>query len=184
MNKVQTIIYPFKYGQVKNQHGIVLIVSLTILMVMTLIGVSAMKTSSMQERMSGNSRDYQIAFEAAEIALRAGEDYIKSISAAADFSSTGGNNGKFTPRSIAASAAWQIETNWTTSNTNSVILANVSNNPEYIIEILDSNYGEIEDLELGGGPIGDITLFRITARGYGKNPNTKVMLQADFGKVL
>ena len=183
MNNSKIIIKPLRHGQFKNQRGVVLIMSLTILMVLTLIGVSAMKTSSLQERMSGNARDYQIAFEASEIALRAGEDYVKSISTTADFSS-GGGNGKFVARTVSSSGAWQIESNWTDGNTTPVTLADVSKNPEFIVEILDSTYGQIEDLTPGGGTSGIIGLFRVTARGYGKNPNTKVMLQADFGKLM
>ena len=183
MSKLNIILNPLSLGQIKHQRGVVLIVSLTILMVLTLIGVSAMKTSSLQERMSGNSRDYQTAFEAAELALRAGEDYIKTISTTTDFSSTGAN-GKFVARTISSPGAWQIENNWTSGNTTQVTLANVSKNPEYIIEILDSTYGQTDELTPGGSSSGIIALFRVTARGYGKNPNTKVMLQADFGKLM
>ena len=183
MNNPNTIHTPLSNGKFKNQRGVVLIMSLTILMILTLVGVSAMKTTSLQERMSGNSRDYQVAFEAAEIALRAGEDYIKSISTAADFSA-GGGNGKFEARNPTASSAWQSENNWTSGNTTSVALGYVNKSPEYMIEIVDSTYGEIDDLTPGGGLSGNITLFRVTARGYGKNPNSKVMLQADFGKVM
>lgn len=185
MNNTTTILFPLSRGMLNKQRGVVLIMALTILMVLTLIGVSAMKTSSLQERMSGNSRDYQIAFEAAEIALRAGEDYIKTISTTADFTSAGAN-GKFTARTIDATAigAWQDETNWTSGNTTSVTVPNVSKNPEFMVEILDSTYGQVEALTPGGSTSGVIALFRVTGRGYGKNPNTKVMLQADFGKLL
>ncbi len=185
MNNPKISLNLLRAGQIKNQRGVVLILALTILMILTLIGVSAMKTSSLQERMSGNARDYQTAFEAAEIALRAGEDYLKTISLVADFSSTGGSagaTGKFTARAISAPEAWQIESNWTSGNTTSVTLANVSKDPEYIIEILNSTYGKTQSITPGVPAPGSIELYRITARGYGKNPNTKVMLQADFGK--
>lgn len=184
MNKMTIKSIPIHNN--KSQQGVVLIMSLVILMILTLIGVSSMRTSSLQERMSGNSRDYQIAFEAAELALRAGEDYIKSISTTADFNSTG-NNGKFLPRTWSDSDAWRTESNWTSAKTSSVTMANVSGNPEYMIEILDSEYGQIDDPNqgsYGSGGSATIGLFRITARGYGKNPNTKVMLQSDFGKLM
>lgn len=171
------------YSSQKKQRGVVLIMALTILMVLTLIGVSAMKTSSLQERMSGNARDYQIAFEAAEIALRAGEDYIKSISLTTDFS-TAGTNGRFKSRAITGTDAWRVETNWTSGKTTEVTVASITNNPEYMIEILDSTYGAGDPLTPGGAGNSNIKIFRITSRGYGKNPNTKVMLQTDFGKYM
>ena len=170
----------------KKQRGVVLIMSLVILMVLSLLGVSSMRTSGLQERMSGNARDNQVAFQAAEIALRAGEDYLKSISLDSVFSSNG-NNGKFLPRAISSTDAWQVESNWTSGKTTSVTLADVSKNPEYMIEIVNSEYGTSDEVQNqnDGGVGGSITieLYRITARGYGKNPNTRVMLQSDFGRM-
>lgn len=174
---------PSSYPSLKKQRGVVLIMSLTILMVLTLIGVSAMKTSSLQERMSGNARDYQIAFEAAEIALRAGEDYIKTISLTTDFSSAG-TNGKFQSRAVTSADAWSTESNWTGGLTTEVPVSSLTNNPEYMIEIMDSTYGADDPLTPGGAGNSNIKLFRITSRGYGKNPNTRVMLQTDFGKYM
>lgn len=55
------------------QGGAVLIVSLILLLVMTLIGVFAMRGTILEERMAGNTRDRDLAFQSAEAALRAGE---------------------------------------------------------------------------------------------------------------
>ena len=174
---------PSSYPSLKKQRGVVLIMSLTILMVLTLIGVSAMKTSSMQERMSGNARDYQIAFESAEMALRAGEDYIKTISLTTDFSSTG-TDGKFRARAVTGSDAWNTETNWTSGLTTPVPISSLPNDAEYMIEIMDSTYGAEDTVVVGGAGNSNLKIFRITSRGYGKNPNTRVMLQTDFGKYM
>lgn len=51
------------------QTGTALIVSLIILAVVTLLGVSNMKTSNSELRMAGSMRDRGVAFEAAEAAL-------------------------------------------------------------------------------------------------------------------
>ena len=58
------------------QAGSALIVSLVILLLLTLIGVTAMSTTSLEERMAGNNRDENIAFQAAETAARDGENWI------------------------------------------------------------------------------------------------------------
>ena len=47
-----------------------------LLLVLTIIGVTVMQMSRMQERMAGNSRDVNLAFQAAEGALRAAEQFI------------------------------------------------------------------------------------------------------------
>jgi len=60
------------------QQGAALIVALIMLLVMTLLGVTIARTTTMQERMAGNLRNQSIAFEAAETALREGEAWIQA----------------------------------------------------------------------------------------------------------
>ena len=55
------------------QRGMVLITSLIILLVLTLLGLASIQNTSMEERMAGNLRAENVAFQAAEAALRAGE---------------------------------------------------------------------------------------------------------------
>lgn len=64
------------------QSGAVLAVCLVMLLVLTLIGIASMSNSTLQERMAGGSRDYNMAFQAAETALREGEEYIRAQAAA------------------------------------------------------------------------------------------------------
>jgi len=52
------------------EKGAVLIVALLFLVMLTLLGVTAMTSSTMEERMAGNARDTSVAFQAAEAALR------------------------------------------------------------------------------------------------------------------
>ena len=61
-----------------SQRGSALIIAMVFLLVMTLIGVTAMQGTSRQESMAGNVRDRNLAFQAAEAALRAGEDWLNS----------------------------------------------------------------------------------------------------------
>ncbi len=55
------------------QKGAILVVSLILLVVMTLIGLSSMRATILEEKMAGNFRDSNVAFQAAEAALRDGE---------------------------------------------------------------------------------------------------------------
>jgi type IV pilus assembly protein PilX len=55
------------------QGGAALIVALFMLLIMTLMGLSSMRTILQEERMTGNTFDRSLAFQAAEAALRAGE---------------------------------------------------------------------------------------------------------------
>jgi type IV pilus assembly protein PilX len=56
-------------GITHHQSGAVLIISLVILLLLTLIGASSIQTSNLEEKMAGNLRDRDFAFQAAESAL-------------------------------------------------------------------------------------------------------------------
>lgn len=58
------------------QQGIALPVSLMLLVVITLVGISVVSNTTMQERMTSNMYDRQIAFQSAEAALRVAESRL------------------------------------------------------------------------------------------------------------
>jgi type IV pilus assembly protein PilX len=58
------------------QRGAALITALLLLVVMTILAVTAMQMSRVQERMVGNTRDQNVAFQAAESAVRNGEALV------------------------------------------------------------------------------------------------------------
>lgn len=60
-------------GSARRQSGAVLVIGLIILVVLTMLGVQGMRTNVAQERMAGNMRERNLAFQAAESALRSGE---------------------------------------------------------------------------------------------------------------
>ena len=65
-----------------HQKGLALFMSLVILLVVTLLGVASVQTTMMEEQMSRNSRDANIAMLAAESAIEDGETYIETLGAA------------------------------------------------------------------------------------------------------
>ncbi|HHJ80723.1 MAG TPA: hypothetical protein ENJ65_03725 [Candidatus Tenderia electrophaga] len=61
------------------QTGSALIISLLILLVMTLLGISAMSTSTLEEKMAANDRNQKMSFMNAELTLtNSEEDFIFS----------------------------------------------------------------------------------------------------------
>lgn len=69
------------------QNGAVLIVTLIMLLLMTLLAIGSMRGTVLQERMAGNLRDENLAFQAAEMAQREAEQKAKNKSVA-DWQST------------------------------------------------------------------------------------------------
>lgn len=63
------------------QRGAILVTSMLLLLVLTIIGVTVMQMSRMQERMAGNTRDVNLAFQAAEGAMRGAEIWIWKLAA-------------------------------------------------------------------------------------------------------
>lgn len=55
------------------QRGAILVVTLLLLMVITILAITALQVSTSEERMSGNLKDWNIAMQAAESALRDAE---------------------------------------------------------------------------------------------------------------
>jgi type IV pilus assembly protein PilX len=53
----------------RHERGVALIMSLVILMILTILGITAMSTASLEEKMSGNTQESTRAFEAAESGL-------------------------------------------------------------------------------------------------------------------
>jgi len=63
-------------NSLRSQRGSVLVMSMMMLLVLTLIGVTAMQLSNRQEKLSGNTRSLDLAFQAAEAAVRGGESAL------------------------------------------------------------------------------------------------------------
>lgn len=70
-----------RFGKETLERGMVLITSLIILLALTLLGLASIQNTSMEERMAGNLRSENVALQAAEAALRAGEQWLFSVMA-------------------------------------------------------------------------------------------------------
>lgn len=61
-----------------SQRGMVLPVAIIMLLIISLLAIAGMSDTALQERMVGSMRDRELAFEAAEAALRTGEQWIEN----------------------------------------------------------------------------------------------------------
>ena len=131
----------------KKQHGSVLILSLVILSVLTLIGVSSMSSSSLQEKMAGNFRDRELAFQAAEAALADGERFaLNNINTPGAFSDDGTDGLYTTYNGPTSNNAFDYSTWWTATKSKiftGTAIAEVRTQPRFIIEYR-SEVGEEE----------------------------------------
>jgi len=170
------------------QQGAVLVVSLMLLIVMTLIGVTAMRTTTLEEKMSGNTRDNMLAFNAAEVALLDAENWTANTLNALAAAFNGANAGLYAqgsdPNILAAAT-------WTAANSipyGGPAYPNVATQPRYIIELMgvagesgdDLSVVSYDETNQSGTPYA----FRITARGTGGSNNATVLLQSNYIRVF
>ncbi len=178
------------------QRGAALITSLIILLVLTVLGVAAMSSSSLEELMAGNLRDQAMALDAAEAALRDGERLIESWGGTRPIASsdTSAANpvfqmGVFFDPNVPGddfdnhafdTAVWGTTSDPTPSRLYSRTGLGVSQQPRFVIEEL-GDVGGPADWRAGIHRAG-ITMYRVTARGTGLSNNSVVLLQTTYGK--
>lgn len=61
-----------------NQSGAVLIVSLMLLIMLTMLGISTMESTKLQTRMAANMTDYNYAFQISEVGIEIPRDYAEA----------------------------------------------------------------------------------------------------------
>lgn len=159
-----------------HQAGVALITGLIFMVVLTLLALAAMRTTTLEERMSGNARDRDLAFQSAEAALRAGEQILQGATLPAFALGT-----SYTPRIAAGtlSTYWQNTHPWTTESVTAWQPEGTSAAPQYVIEEMGVSGGGSGG-GLGIGALSDGGVYRVTARGVGRSENTVVILQAVY----
>jgi type IV pilus assembly protein PilX len=166
------------------QRGAALVVSLLLLLVMTLIGITAMQGTAFEERIAGNMRDRSLAFQASESALRAGEVTL-SQPVPPVFGCGSNSDGLFvegtcTPSGISADSFWSGTDKLAVTGTDLTgtgTSRRLSANPQYILEKLTtvSSAGSLET-----GVVVDTGYYRITAKGTGGTSTAVAVVQSVF----
>ncbi|MCZ6618316.1 MAG: PilX N-terminal domain-containing pilus assembly protein [Gammaproteobacteria bacterium] len=177
-------------GGYSKQAGVTLIISLVMLLVLTIAGVSAVQTTSIEERMARNTHDRLIAFQAAESALREGERFLQNNVNSTALFTDGGANGLWTTAPFNAQERWKGNI-WGAGSPQSVEVSaavlGVAQQPRFIVEWLATVQREENPSLLGSSysaVFDRIEVFRVTARGVGGSPNARVMLQSHVGLVF
>lgn len=165
----------------RRQQGISLLVVLLLLLVMSVLGIAVLRSSALQERMSANLYDRNLALQAAERALALGRQHLAG-SGAATMDATAINMSLCASQSICPIGTAQAGATW-----RAVTPDFGAGNPyvpdtpaEYWIEYLGENQAY---METGGTIPASATanigpMFRITARSQAPG-RASVVLQTD-----
>lgn len=171
----------FALPEPRQQDGAALIVSLLFLVMLTLIGVSAMTTTTLEEKMAGNARDYNVALQAGEAALK---DAWADINGTRISGMTGFDiscsNGLCNRAANSSTPVWS-GMDWSSagpatvygSATGAVGLPGVNTAPRYVLEVLvdPKSTLRVPDKKF---------LYRATARGFGTSETSQATVQATY----
>lgn len=165
------------------QGGAALLIVLIILVLVTLMGLTTMKASVLQEKMSGGNADKTLAFQATELALRDAEQYIDNELTSASGFTNGCTAGLCLPVTdgsfVLAYFDWDAKALTYGAQTGAPALGGVARQPQYFIELLPDMPPPLGDT-VRAAATG--TPYRITAIGYGRQGATRVILQSTFYK--
>ncbi len=176
------------------QHGVALVMAMVFLLLLTLIGVTTMNTTSLEEKMAGNLQDKNSAFQAAEAGLRVGEALIRSWAVGAEPDFTLNTAGYYEPVAAGSTPVWGT-VDWKNACGTAVIclpansISGVKTQPRYIIEKL----GDVTGSSTGGGSLvagfaapaagsSAGTMYRVTAHGTGGTDAAVAELQSVYRK--
>ena len=145
------------------QRGAALIIGLIMLLILSLLGVTAISNVTLQEKMAGGLMDRNRAFQAAETALRIAEQEAATTNGGAGFYDVNAGTEQPDPSDV---ALW--EENFFPGPTIEGRDSEIARAPRYRIErqIKFSNVTP--------------TIYRISAVGYGNRPGSSVVLQTTF----
>lgn len=182
------------------QRGISLITTLLFMVAALMLGVSVLSVNVMQERTIGNTKDRDLALQAAEAVLRDAEKDLAASGSGFNFTDTC-NGGLCVPPSqratpVSSSIEQLVDWTWNADAaarkyriygqaTGASKFPGVANTdeaqPRYVIEKV-GNLGTPsgESMKLGVAPSATGTGYRITARAVGARPETVVILQSMY----
>jgi type IV pilus assembly protein PilX len=173
----------------RSQGGFVLITALVFMVLMTLLALTVANSTTSEERMARNFRDRDMAFSAAEAALRDAKLHVTgswqwpySPVELLDFASDCTNGlceSIYTSRVATPIDSIDFYSGATPGSsarnlgavTGTPAISGVANPPRYMVEVVCSNRKKNEEC---------IKVFRITVQAQGRNTATRVVLQEIF----
>jgi type IV pilus assembly protein PilX len=169
----------------RRQNGAVLIISLFILLIMTLVGITSMSTTSLEEKMAGNMRDKNIALQASEAALEDGEGWLASLGSEPSDATTCGSPPcdvwalNILPSLADQSAIWWQSNAREYGTAGTKDISDVNTDPYYVVE---AQAYVRDNLDAGQNPPTGRNFYRVTARGTGGSDDAQAVLQSTYVK--
>jgi type IV pilus assembly protein PilX len=166
----------------RRERGAALVTSLLMLLVMTVLGLAAMQVTRMEERMAGNSRDVNVAFQGAEAGLRDSEDLIRVMTARPGTCGSLGCGGIYQLGLLSSDLRDQDDA-WWVANGREYGVAGTKEMTEATRDprIVTDDMGFISDsLTVGHGPPEGRNFYRITSSSTGASATANVVVESTY----
>lgn len=188
MKTDHTTAHQLRTTPMRKTRGISLVIVMIFLVILSVLGVSAVQTSTFSSRIARNESDRNLALQAAEAALRDAEQDTKSLKFDNSLCVAGAAGCRASPINRGngfdnlctlglcdptqfATPVWEDTTKWTATggsvaygtNTGASALPVVARQPRYLIEYFS---------------FFETTVYRITVIGYGASSSSQVMIQS------
>lgn len=190
------------------EKGSVLVLCLLFLVVLTLLGLAASNNTLVQERMAGDEREINVAFQAAESGLRGGEVWLRqqlvapiakqgslcisnSCKASHDVWTKGSVPDVLKPADGSGTAGadwldWDDDArDYVTVSARALksydedLLVDDPNQPKFVIEFSDF---EVDSLTVGIGVPTGRSLYKVSARGRGAKETSETIVQSVYAR--
>jgi type IV pilus assembly protein PilX len=172
-------------GSRRQQRGATLIIALLFLSILAILGVTSISGTTAEEKMSANTRDQNVAMQAAEAALRDAERDITNTNTSFRVVTATSQFVAACTSALCAQGAATTNLDDTLKSayygqfTGELPIQGPAAQPRYMIELLTAVPPQVP-----APASGQIRNFRITAKGYGRNLATVVILQTVYQMTL
>ena len=168
-------------GSRRSQRGMVLYIALLLLLILTLIGLAAARSTTSDERMAGAQRDRDLAFQAAEAALRDGESMLMNATPG-DFNDS---NGLYDSHAL---ITWETA-DWGDTGKNPSLRTlsyegSFAPTPAYmprfyLVRTAQTGASSVQSAT-DGNQVVPATIYKVIAKGWGINVNDAVVLESTY----
>lgn len=167
-----------------NQRGVALVVALLMLLVLTLIGLAAARSTVLESKMTSNHQDHERAFQAAEAALIDGQHQLALGNICSVLDNTNGCYAPPSPASIGDSSRWE-SVDWSASADESIAfsgsISSLQLQPRYFVQQLPPEPAPGQNLgQAEYGNIPPLQFLQVTAEATGGTDPGEVILQSSY----
>lgn len=162
------------------EKGAALLVALILLVLMSLLGVSALRSGSLEERMAGNTYDRSISFQAAESALREAESTIEAAGTKPTPDVGADCTNGICGTTSDGSEFWATAADDDWKDATLVSNGSVDITPQYLIEYLGGTFPCSPNNPASGTDPFTCKRYRVTARSNAGDDRASVVLQSIY----